>query len=255
MRGIGCGWSVAVCTCALLASSTAFAEISIGGGAEYFRWKETTSPTVKETGLRWVLDLTWNQSRAPGVSVAYNVKTYVGKVDYDGALLASGTLVSGDTHYRGLQNELQVLYRNVSGLDGVLAFGWDHWKRDLTAAQEETYNVLYARLGVAHAVPAPATSGVIASAGAKFPLYVRENAHLTDVGFTSNPRLRPRGDFSFYGTLGYRFTPRWDVIAYYDSYRFKESDIVTVTDSTGVFGFRQPRSRQDLVGVKLQHNF
>jgi hypothetical protein len=245
---------LALSTCAAVAAAAdARADWSAGAGFENFRWKESTAPTVKESGLRWALDLTWTQSREPGFSVAYNVRTYTGNVDYTGATLGAGTPISGETHYRGLTNEIQSIYRTTGGADFMLAAGWDRWNRDLTAAQTESYDVFYVRLGAA--VGAKVRQGLLAGAGVKYPVYVRENAHLTDIGFQTNPRLRPRGDFSLYGSLGYRVSPGWDIIGYYDSYRFKQSNTVAVTDGTSLFTVFQPKSRQDVVGMKVQHNF
>jgi hypothetical protein len=247
--------ALAFSTCAVaVGMSCAHADWSIGAGFENFRWKETTTPEVKETGLRWALDLTWNQSKEPGLSAAYNGKFYVGNVDYTGSFLVSNLPISGETHYRGLQNELQSIYRMPqNAVDLVLAAGWDHWVRDLSASQKETYDVLYARLGAN--VNSAARTGVIGSAGVKHPFYVRENGHFPDLGYFENPRLRPRGTFSFYGTLGYRVNPGWDVLAYYDSYRFKQSNTVVVSNSTVLAAFNQPKSRQDVVGLKVLHNF
>jgi hypothetical protein len=232
----------------------AHADWSIGAGFENFRWKESTSPAVKEDGLRLVLDAGWIQSRDPGLSAAYNFRFYNGNVDYTGGFIGTGLPISGETHYRGFQHELQSIYRMPqNAVDLVLALGWDHWSRDLTAAQEETYNTYYARVGANW--NSLTQQGFFASAGVKHPFYVRENAHLTDIGFTGNPRLRPRGDFSLYGTIGYRVAPAWDVIAYYDSYRFKKSNEVVVTDGTSLFTVFQPKSRQDVIGMKIVRNF
>ena len=242
----------AFAACTALSAGSAAAEIAIGAGFEGFRWKESTSPEVKEDGLRWALDLTWSQSRAPGPSVEYNVKLYVGNVDYTGALLATGTPISGETHYRGLQNEFRTVYRTVSGFDYMLAFGWDRWRRELSAAQEEEFDILYARAGVAYS---PLREGVIGSLGVKYPVHTRENANLTAAGFTTNPRLRPGKDFSFYGTLGYRVKTNWDIVAYYDSYRFKESNTVAVTDGVSTFVVLQPKSKQDQIGLNVRHTF
>ena len=246
---------LAFSTCAVIAGvSGAQADWSVGGGFENFRWKESTNPQVKESGLRWVLDLTWAQSREPGFSAGYQGKFYVGNVDYTGAFIGSNIPVSSETHYRGLSNEVQSIYRMPqNAVDFVLAGGWDHWSRDLSAFQTETWNVLYARLGAN--VNSGARHGPIGSAGIKYPVYVRENAHLTDVGFQQNPRLRPRGDFSFYATAGYRVSPAWEVMAYYDSYRFKQSNTVAVTTATTTATVWQPKSKQDVIGMKLQHNF
>jgi hypothetical protein len=247
-------WALALTGCAIaMTAAAAHADISVGAGFENFEWKESTSPTVKESGLRWVLDLTWSQTNQPGASAQVNVKTYTGNVDYDGATLGTNTPISGETHYRGVQGEVRAIYRTTNAFDFVLAGGWDHWRRDLTASQEEGWDVLYARAGVAY--NQTVRTGVLAAAGIKFPVYAREDGHLTDIGFTSNPRLRPRGDWSFYGTLGYRVSPGWDVMAYYDSYRFKKSNTVVVSDGTTLFEVFQPKSRQDTVGLKVQHNF
>jgi len=247
--------AVAFSTCALvMATNAAHAEWAIGAGFENFRWKESTSPEVKEKGLRWALDLTWTQSRDPGLSVAYNLKYYVGNVDYTGAFIGSNLPISTDVHYRGFQNELQSIWRMPhNALDIVLAAGWDHWDRTFDTSQEETYDVLYARLGANW--NSGVRQGLFASAGVKYPVYVRENAHLQDAGFNENPRLRPEGDFSFYGTIGYRVNSSWDVMAYYDSYRFKQSDDVVTSNATTLVRVFQPKSRQDVVGLKVQHNF
>jgi hypothetical protein len=247
--------ALAFSTVAVVAGmSGAKADWSVGAGFENFDWKESTSPSVKESGLRWALDLTWTQSKDPGLSAAYNLKLYTGNVDYTGALLGSNLPISAETHYRGISNEVQSLYRMPSNaLDFVLAAGWDHWVRDLSANQTETWDVLYARLGANF--NSTARQGPFGGAGVKYPVYVRENGHLTDAGFRQNPRLRPKGDFSFYGTLGYRVTPAWDVMAFYDSYRFKQSNTVVVSNSTSLVQVFQPKSRQDVVGLKVQHNF
>src|SRR4051812_46129616 len=74
-------WAFALGTCAIVGGmGTARADIAVGAGFETFRWKESGTPSVKEKGLRWALDLTWTQSRAPGPSAEYNIKTYVGNV-------------------------------------------------------------------------------------------------------------------------------------------------------------------------------
>ena len=55
---------------------TAHADWSASAGFESFKWKETTAPAVNESGLRWAFDVTWAQSRDPGLSAEYNLKFY-----------------------------------------------------------------------------------------------------------------------------------------------------------------------------------
>src|SRR4051812_43822989 len=112
------GFAVALSTCAVVAAmSSARADISVSAGFENFEWKETTTPTVKEQGLRYAFDLTWSQTREPGPSAEYNLKLYTGNVDYTGATLGNNTPISGETHYRGFTNELRAIYRTVGGID------------------------------------------------------------------------------------------------------------------------------------------
>ena len=248
-------WAVAFAAISMSAAGAASADWGVGAGFESFRWKESTSPSVKETGLRWVLDLTWTQTREPGLSAGYNLKFYTGNVDYDGATLFTGVPISGETHYRGMTNELRSFYRMPENrVDVMLAAGWDRWKRELNSMQDEDWDVFYVRLGAD--INAGAKEGIFGSLGLKYPVWARENAHFGDLGASANPRLRPGKSLSLYGTLGYRVNPNWDVLAYYDSFRFKQSNTVAVPFPGGVIGtFFQPKSRMDLLGMKVQYNF
>ena len=58
----------ALATGAMLTAGAASADWSASAGFEHFQWKESTTPEVKENGLRYTLDLTWAQSKAPGIS-------------------------------------------------------------------------------------------------------------------------------------------------------------------------------------------
>ena len=250
-RVLGVGLAAVSMCCAGAASAQSQWSASVG--AESFKWEESTSPTVEESGLRWALDLTWQQSRQPGLSMEYNIKFYQGNVDYTGASLFPPVIpISNETKYRGLQNEIRAVYRVPQSMfDVVLAGGWDRWERKLKGTgQQEDYDVVYVRLGAGF--NSTVAQGVIASIGAKYPVYTRENAHFETIGASNNPRLKPGKDVSMYGTIGYRFNPKWDVIGYYDSYRFKESNVVSVLPFGG---FVQPESKMDLFGVKVQHNF
>lgn len=242
-----------LCANAVMVAGTAQAEWAAGGGVEAFRWRESTTPRVKETGMRWALDLQWTQSREPGLSAGYKLHFYTGNVDYDGAGLFTGTPLSGETRYRGMVNEFQAYYRTQTNLDVMLALGWDRWDRRLSAAQEESFDVVYAKAGMQF--NASVKQGVIGSVGLKYPVHVREDANFPDIGGLTNPRLRPKEDLSFYGTVGYRSAP-WEVAAYYDSYRFRASNTVAVPLAAGGTGvFFQPESKMDVYGVKFLYNF
>mgnify|MGYP007082082636 CR=1 FL=1 len=82
-----------------IANHGALADWSVGIGAEHFDWKETTTPAVEESGVRRVFTANWTQNNATGFLAAYRFKTYMGDVDYTGALLVSGVPVNSTTKY------------------------------------------------------------------------------------------------------------------------------------------------------------
>jgi hypothetical protein len=235
----------------MICAPSAHAEVAIAAGGEYFHWKEATTPTVKEDGMRLAVDLSWFSSMEPGWSAGLNVRTYGGKVDYEGFFLFTGAPTTGTTDYRGTAGEIRIYHRLATQPFALMgAVGLDHWRRKLTSIQREDFDILYVRLGGEYNTTTK--HGVMASAGVKYPIRRRENAHLQDIGFSQNPILKPRAAASLYATLGYRMSPTWDVIGYYDSFRFKASEAV---DAGGGFSVFQPKSDMDVVGVKLQYNF
>lgn len=247
----------ALAACLFLAgatlSSPAWAEWSAFGEAEYFRWKEAVSPSVTETGPMFGVGLRWRQDR-PGLRFGYEGRVYGGGVDYDGALLFSGTPVKGTTDYGGLRHEVQVLYGLGSRpIELLAALGYDYWNRQLGPDQHEEYQVAYARLGAHFDRLQP--TGWFGGGGIKVPFWIDENGHFPEIGFVPNPHLTPEGEVSLYGELGYRFTRHWSLAGYYEGYRFGESDPVLVTDGVDDFAFFQPASRVDSFGLRLRYGF
>ena len=237
---------------------SASAEWSGSAGVEYFNWKESITPTVKETGPRVALGLNWTQNKEAGWLAAYRLKVYKGNVDYEGAFLFTGTPVSSRTHYFGYTNEIQGIYRTADrSFEFVSGLGWDSWQRNLSPQQEEDYDIYYVRLGIN--INTRTKQGFFGGGGAKFPIYTTEDAHLQSIGADQNPRLHPGRDLSLYGELGYRINPKWDLIGYYDSFRFRQSNVVTVSANAiapgASFIVFQPQSRMDIVGLKIQYTF
>ncbi len=114
---------------------------------------------------------------------------------------------------------------------------------------------MYLRAGLRLTKPAP-EAGVHAEAGLKYPRATHENAHLDSAGFTTNPALSPKGALSAYAEIGYRINARFDVLGYYDSWRFKRSSDVSVMDTSGSSWLvHQPESHMNAVGVKLLVSF
>lgn len=247
---------------AFLAASlpgVAAAQMSLSAGVEYLDWRESTTPEITETGPIFALGLGYLQERDAGLLFAYRGKLWGGNVNYQGATLFGNVPLQGTTNYAGLDNELQVRWRKPSKpgyVDAVAGLGFDAWRRQLTAVQKEDYYVAYLRGGIESGTRGP--TGWLAGFGLKYPLWTRENAHLDQIGFDSNPSLQPGKELSLYGDIGYRFSASWQLLAYYDSFRFSKSNEAQaneVANGLGPTTVFQPSSSLSIYGLKLEYFF
>jgi hypothetical protein len=243
---------------AVLLPSIARAGLTLSGGVDYLYWNETTVPEVKETGPLFGLGLAYTQNRDAGALFAYRGKLWGGTVNYDGGTLFGGTPVKSTTNYTGLSNELQVRWRkpgNPGGnLDGVLGVGLDVWRRSLSSVQKEDYAIGYLRLGVESGTDDSSKWSV--SLGFKSPIWTYQNAHLDQIGFDSNPILHPGKEISPFGSLGYRFTPKLQIVGYYDGFRFGRSAAVQaneVATGLGPTTLVQPASTMSVFGIRVEY--
>src|SRR5688500_6479876 len=245
-------------------SVPAHAGWGITADVERFRWAESTDPRVTETGPMFGIGVRFSQERPAGWQFGWRGRLYLGSVDYDGSLLFTGAPARVTTEYRGLVNEVQAVHRlpgNPQGLELVSGLIWDYWNRQLSPDQREEYWIASLRRGLQ--ADRRERTGWFGGGGLKYPFYTRENAHFTELGFSSNPRLEPKGAMSLYADLGYRFNRNLSLAAYYDSYRFKESDPTPgmtnpfVPDCTPPRSCRfiQPTSNVDSLGLRLQYSF
>jgi hypothetical protein len=241
----------------LVVPATASAQLIVNGGVEYFRWTEDTTPKVKESGPIGFIGLSYRQPRDAGVLFGYSGKLWGGSVDYDGALMNSNTPISSTTNYIGLNNEIQARYRkagtNGGSLDGVFGLGLDVWRRSLSSIQKEDYSIVYGRVGVES--KANYAGQWIVGLGIKYPLWTYENAHFDrlQAGYDSNPILHPGKEISPYGSIGYRFTQKFQLSAYYESLRFDRSDSANVLQNGQPFTVWQPASNMEVFGLRLEY--
>ena len=243
---------------AALLPSVVRAELTLSGGVDYFYWKETTIPEVKETGPLYGLGVAYTQNRDAGALFAYRGKLWGGTVNYDGSTLFGGTPVKSTTSYTGLSNELQVRWRKPGkpggNLDGVLGAGLDVWRRNLSSVQKEDYAIGFLRLGVESGSDDFSKWSV--SLGFKYPIWTYENAHFDQIGFDSNPILHPGREISPFGSLGYRFAPNLQLVGYYDGFRFSKSATVQTNEVASGFGPQtlvQPASTLSVFGIRLEY--
>lgn len=234
------------------------AELRGGIGTEYFSWVEDTSPEVRETGGLLAFALEFNQPRDAGLLFGYRGRLYAGAVTYEGSeLFPPRRPVTGTTEYAGTSQEVQARYRFLVGdlapLDVVAGAGVDLWQRKLSSIQKEDFVIGYARVGLELE---PDRRGWIAGGGLKIPFYTWEDAHLDDIGFSSNPVLKPGKAVSPYAHLGYRFDGPFAFLVYLDTFRFTRSPAERVTHATqGVVDVLQPASTRVNVGFRVVFHF
>jgi hypothetical protein len=236
------------------ASPVAHADLRAGVGTEFLSWKEDTTPEVKENGGLIAFALEGTQASDGGLLLAYRGRLYAGVVQYEGSeLFPPRRPVSSTTEYLGTSQEVQGRYRFLVGdlrpLDLVLGVGVDLWQRKLSAKQKEDFVIGYARLGLESDSD---VKGVLVGGGLKYPFYTWENAHLTDIGFTTNPILEPGKQVSPYAFFGYRFESPFALMLYVDTFRFGRSQLEPVTHATqGALSAFQPASTRLNVGFRV----
>ena len=248
---------------AAIFSHWAQAEASIGGSIEDYHWQETidNSPlSPEEYGLRYAIHLKWTQDRERGLLFGYRGKLYAGKVHYDTFYQTTSAPVATTTQYSGAAHEGQLSYRVTSThqqLDYVAGLGLDTWQRSVANNgfnQVEDYLIIYLRSGI-NLEQAGKGKGLHGGVGLKYPLYTWEDAHLDSLGYDSNPVITPGKDISLYAELGYRINKNWDVLGYYDSWRFKRSKTVMASRGGMLYGVYQPQSSMDAYGIKAMYSF
>lgn len=252
---------IAAVVVACLTPLSAHAQLTVSAGIEVFDWEEDTSPVVSEDGELLALAIGYTQKADSGFLLGYRGKLWTGTVDYNGSTLFGNIPITGSTGYIGLTNEVQARIRKPLDSvnyrrDTLIALGLDWWRRELSSIQKEDFTVLYLRAGMG--IDSADSKTWLLEVGAKYPLWVREDAHLTNIGFDSNPRLSPGGRISFFGKAGYRLTHNWNFIAYIDGHRFAQSQSEPVNEvaiGLGQVSVFQPASDMLIIGFRLEHVF
>jgi hypothetical protein len=253
---------VACCATLTLTASEARAatEWMLQAGIEDFRWREFEGGArlLEESGARYSLGIGLESPMSPDSLTVFSAegKLYFGTVDYDGQAcnVLTGVCVPSvsETDYDGIMAEASVSRRYPKDLGGAFevfgAVGIDAWTREIksTAAATggwEDWTVFYGRVGAGWR-----TSAYALRAGVKLPLAVNE---ATDIGADLEPKGRASLFIGFTATLHDSMRQSWAISAFYDSYRFAESDRVLVLTNLGLLEVWQPESHQDVLGLHL----
>ena len=232
------------------------AQLTLAAGFEFFSWEEDTTPAVTEDGVFLTLGVGYTQQAENGILLAYRGKLWTGTADYTGATLFENMPITGTTAYLGITNEVQARYRkqlkHSYRRDLLAGIGRDVWERELSSVQKETFEIVYARAGFE--IDSASPKSWLFGLGLKYPVWVREDAHLTNIGFDSNPELNPGGKVSVYGQVGYRFSQQWNLVGYVDGYRLTKSNEEPVNEIAKGYGpvtVFQPISEMLVIGIRL----
>ena len=239
----------------MLAAPQAHAGLSLGSGVEYFRWTEQTSPiAVQESGPLFALSMGFAQPPVAPLRVAFHGRGGIGVADYRGSFLLSPRIPAKTTTvFATTSLEAQLRARGPAGLEAVGSFGFDWWHRQLSARQQEDYQIVSLRMSIERGEKG--ARGWSGGAGLQVPLVVREDAHFTDLGFDRNPTLEPTRRAGLFGHLGYRFAPHFSGVGSLDSFHLGESGRVSLRTRGGSSALAfQPATDLLMLGVRLEYS-
>jgi hypothetical protein len=249
------------------------------GSAYYTLQEDTSQGTLKESGPIWTLGLSLSSSLTPETKTLRghaNVEVFWGQVDYD-SKTQSGVPVNTDTNYRGFKieastgwpivyqtddesdelreqfkakgikilksNKKRVLF-SVEPFIGLAVRWWDRMVENAapTPGRIELYRTFYARAGILGSwMPKKSTEIYWAFSADPMLLAQERTQNSTGVLFLENGR-RLGWEFE----AGGRFQ-KISATAYWQATRLGESDVVS--------GYSQPKSDQDIIGLKLGYLF
>lgn len=263
MNGKGMLAAAALLGCVATVPSAADGKFS--GGVEYFRWREFddgSAQLLEESGPRvfFGVDVREPLGRGSVTFLEAGGRAYIGVVDYDGQAcnILTGICVplTSETWYAGVRGEaaLRQSFRAMPGFEVFAGAGVDTWSREIdgtatAAGGSEAWTALFVTAGAGYRAVA---TGPRFDVGLKYPFYALND---TDLGATLNPRGRASAFARFSTALGSAPQARWRLGAYYDSYRFAESDPEIVASIFGLLQTWQPQSEQDVIGLEVARSW
>jgi len=248
-----------------MAYETAGGTVALTADVEYYKWQEFRPKGIEileESGPRGAIGVAWSNLRTPSGGPVYraNARLYFGEETYKGQQI-DGAVVNTDSRHIGFQGEGIGGYRFGGRVWFVLVsgIGFDIWQRDIFDSSTSTgYNslfaVLNAKLGVGMFTRFEYFAFAL-RAGPKLPLVAWERVRYLD-----GVDLMPKPALSWFGTAEFNFGVRGkdnvSIVAYYDSYKFRESNAKDLTNG-GVFdsSVSQPDTEMAVYGVRLAVGF
>lgn len=229
-----------------------------------YRWVEAAGlVTPKETGPMitvggWVSGAP--SVRNPDLRFRGEMEFFSGWMAYDTAFLTAPTVdVSTHTFYLGSRQEGGVGWRfgdAAASIEPFVGLGLRSWLRSIQSNSSvdgypERYRMIYGRIGL-RGVRTVGGTGFYGLASLDPLLWAREDIDLTDTIYNETLTVKNGRQVGWTVETGLRFKTA-EVGIYWRATRLGESNLVSCNVSAG--GCYQPRSDQDLVGLKLGFGF
>jgi hypothetical protein len=244
-------------------------EPEVYAGIESFTWREFDAfgQILKESGPRYEVGFTNTHEFPNHMTLKPRIEFFGGDVDYNGQacdIFGNCVPASTNTRYFGLKGEMDLGGRLPVSESFVLepfgGLGIRGWSRKIedsafAAGYTENWTTFYGRLGLRAEQHLSGRSKLFIEGGVKLPIRTSNYIDDSDVSYSSI-NLHPKNEPSFFAEAGAKMNV-FSVSAYYDSMRFKQSDVVYNYDpfSGLVLGFFQPKSESDMIGVRFGYLF
>nr|HOO91461.1 autotransporter domain-containing protein [Syntrophales bacterium] len=228
---------------------------------ESFEWKEYStggSQLMKESGPIYTLGASTKVNFANSLTCKGRGELFFGNIDYDGQTWG-GTPVETDTDYSGFRIETDVgkifMISDRSSLEPFVGFGWKSWLRDLQSTEtaagyavgyEETWSIVYARLGMRGDHVFSKQLKLFAEAGFNLPVYNENVVDLNGLSVT----IEPGKEVSLFAEAGITWKNLKTSI-FYEGVRFSKSDLEFIESGGDTYGIYQPESEADMFGISI----
>lgn len=225
-----------------------------------YRWVEAAGlATPKETGPMITVGA-WVSGapavRQPALRLRGEMEFFTGWMAYDTAFLAAPTVdVRTHTFYLGSRYEGSIGWRvgtPDSSLEPFVGLGLRSWLRSIQSNSSvdgypERYRIIYGRLGL-RGVRTIAGTGFYGVASIEPLLWAREDVDLTNTVYNETLEIKNGKQTGWTLEAGLQFRAV-DVGIFWRATRLGKSQVVSCNVSP--FGCYQPRSDQDIIGLKL----
>ncbi len=248
-------------------------DIGAYGYVGYFSWREyndSGSRIVKESGPIFGAGAAARVDLLKKSLILHGKAELFGTVvDYEGQTQSdtpefNGRPVDSDTRYFGGKFEGDLGWRfsfDGGSLEPFFGIGYRAWLRDIDNSTSTTdaglrfpvggateyWGTVYTRYGLKSEASIGNETALFMEAGAKYPLYTRNEAEDTSAGDVT---IEPRSDWSAFAELGIRHKAFRPAI-FYEGFRFRRSDIVQKANHL----IWQPTSESDIVGISFAYSF